>query len=93
MKMVVPEPRNPHNQGDSVALEMLEEIRKGAKMSERSSGGAVYYAEPIVANETCLPCHGSPRGEPDPLFSQYKKDGWSAGEVVGAVVARVAPKR
>ncbi|MFQ5804334.1 MAG: DUF3365 domain-containing protein, partial [Candidatus Methylomirabilales bacterium] len=52
-----------------------------------------YYAEPIKATKTCLPCHGEPRGEPDPLFPQYKKNGWRDGEIVGAVIARVAPEK
>jgi hypothetical protein len=93
VKMVVLEPRNAHNQGDAVALEMLEEIRQGAPRSERTDADAVYYGEPIITTETCLPCHGSPRGEPDPLFPQYRKDGWAVGEVAGAVIARVAPRK
>ena len=48
--------------------------------------------EPIVATAGCLPCHGAPAGEPDPHFAEYKKNGWKAGEIVGAVVARVAPR-
>ncbi len=92
VKMVVDEPRNPHNRGDNTALELLHQIQAGAPSAERSSPGAYYYAEPIKANKTCLPCHGEPKGEPDPVFAQFKKNGWRAGEVIGAVVARVTPK-
>lgn len=91
VKMVVAEPRNPNNRGDATALELFAALRAGAPRAEREGAGARYYAEPIVANASCLPCHGAPRGAPDPLFPRYKKDGWRAGEVVGAVVARVAP--
>lgn len=40
VKMVVPEPRNPHNQGDAVALEMLRDLQHGAKTSARSTADA-----------------------------------------------------
>lgn len=93
VKMVVDEPRNPHNAGDATAIAMLARIKEGASKASRRTGEAYYYAEPIVAAKGCLRCHGSPRGEPDPFFPQYKKNGWEEGAVVGAVVARVAPAR
>ncbi|MFQ5801337.1 MAG: DUF3365 domain-containing protein [Candidatus Methylomirabilales bacterium] len=93
VKMVVEEPRNPHNRGDSIAHEVLREIQNGNPSAERSTPEAHYYAEPIKATKTCLPCHGEPRGEPDPLFPQYKKNGWRDGQIVGAVIARVAPTK
>ena len=91
VKMVVVEPRNPNNRGDPIALELLDEVRGGGASAERSTGDAYYYAEPIKTTGTCLPCHGEPRGARDPLFPQYEKNGWGEGEIVGAVVARVAP--
>ena len=92
VKMVVEDPRNPHNRGDNVALELLRMIQMGQASVERSTAEAYYYAEPIKATNTCLPCHGEPRGDPDPLFPQYQKNGWRDGDVVGAVVARVSPR-
>jgi hypothetical protein len=92
VKMVVPEPRNPNNQGDATALAMLAALRNGGDAVWRTNAGAHYYAEPIVAKAGCLPCHGTPAGEPDEHFPQYRKNGWKAGEVIGAVVARVAPE-
>jgi len=92
VKMVVPEPRNPNNQGDATALAMLAALRNGGDAVWRMNAGAHYYAEPIVAKAGCLPCHGAPAGEPDGHFPQYRKNGWKAGEVIGAVVARVAPE-
>ena len=91
VKMVVDEPRNENNHGDSVALELLGEIKGGSPSAERATPEAYYYAEPIKASEACLPCHGEPSGEPDPLFPEYKKNGWRPDEIVGAVVSRVAP--
>lgn len=91
VKMVVDEPRNPNNAGDATAVALFHEIRAGKHRAERSTRQACYYAEPIKAAETCLACHGGPRGEPDPFFPQYSKNGWQEGWIVGAVVARVAP--
>ncbi len=92
VKMVVKEPRNPHNVGDQTAVEMLDEIQRGAPSAERTTPGAYYYAEPIKSTAVCLRCHGEPRGEPDPIFPQYRKEGWKADQIVGAAVARVAPR-
>ncbi len=92
VKMVVPEPRNPRNRDDDTALAMLKLIQDGAPSVERRAGGAYYYAEPIVAKRSCLPCHGSPKGAPDRVFPEYKKNGWKPGEIVGAVVARAQGK-
>ncbi len=89
VKMVVDEPRNPNNRADDVAKELLVEIKGGARFAERDTGRAYYYAEPIKTNALCLRCHGEPAGEPDPSFPQYKKNGWKADQVVGAIVARV----
>lgn len=92
VKMVVEEPRNPHNAGDRTAVEMFDEIRRGAPSAERVTPGAYYYAEPIKSTAVCLRCHGEPRGRPDPIFPQYRTEGWKAGQIVGAAVARVAPR-
>ena len=90
VKMVVDEPRNPHNKGDETAIVMLNEIKTGKSCVTRRTAEAYYYAEPIIAKTTCLSCHGQPKGQPDPFFPQYKKNGWSEGEIIGAVVGRVA---
>ncbi len=92
VKMVVDEPRNPNNLPDDVAKDILAEIKGGAEHAQRDTGQSYYYAEPIKTNALCLRCHGEPAGEPDPSFPQFKKDGWEAGQVVGAVVARVAKR-
>lgn len=92
VKMVVEDPRNPNNKGDATALEMVSELKKGAAYVERKTSAASYYGEPIVAKAGCMGCHGQPAGEPDPNFPQYNKDGWKPNEVIGGVIARVAPE-
>ncbi|MCH7808930.1 MAG: DUF3365 domain-containing protein [Planctomycetes bacterium] len=91
VKMVVDEPRNPNNRGDETALEVLGIIKQGAAFAEQTTAEAYYYGEPIKATAKCLRCHGDPKGAPDPSFPQYQKDGWHDGDIVGAVIARVAP--
>ncbi|MCP4248470.1 MAG: DUF3365 domain-containing protein [bacterium] len=91
VKMVVDEPRNPHNRADATATAMLAEIKKGRPETSRRTDEAYYYAEPIAAKKGCLLCHGQPKDGPDPFFPQYHKNGWQEGEIVGAVVARVTP--
>ena len=91
VKMVVENPRNEHNQGDTTAIAIMEEIKGGKPSVSRDTTEATYYAEPIKTTKGCLLCHGTPADAPDPFFPQYKKNGWGEGEVIGAVVARVAP--
>ncbi len=93
VKMVVQDPRNDNNRGDSVARGMLRAIQDGSPREERSLPEAYYYAEPIKATDGCLPCHGEPDGAPDPLFPEYEKNGWKADDIVGAVISRVAPRQ
>lgn len=91
VKMVVDQPRNPNNRADEVAMNLLADLRSGVTSTQRNAPDAFYYAEPIIAKKACLYCHGAPKGDPDPYFPQYKKDGWQEGDIIGAVVARVAP--
>ncbi len=91
VKMIVDEPRNRHNIGDDTTVALLGEIKSGKTQVSRTTAGAYYYGEPIKAASTCLACHGEPRGARDPFFPKYTKNGWKAGEIVGAVIARVAP--
>jgi len=90
VKMVVDSPRNPNNKGDETSMLMFNELKAGKPHVSHRNATAFYYAEPIKAKLTCLTCHGQQKGQPDPFFPQYKKNGWGVGEVVGAVVGRVA---
>jgi len=90
VKMVVEKPRNPNNQGDKVALEMIRDLKQDkSKYVERDLADAYYYAEPIVATKACLECHGHPKGAPDPHFPQYQLEGWKVDDIIGGVVSRV----
>lgn len=43
---------------------------------------AFRYVEPLYMTESCLECHGSPAGEPDPMG--YPKEGLAVGDIAGA---------
>lgn len=90
VKMVVDKPRNPHNEADETAAAMFAEIKAGKIRLSRQTAEACYYAEPIKAKKTCLLCHGQPKGQADPFFPQYQKEGWKEGDVIGAVIGQVA---
>ena len=93
VKMVVDKPRNPNNRADEVAGDLLAELRQGESSAQQETSEAIYYAEPIKAKRACLFCHGEPKGSPDPFFSEFVKEGWREGDVIGAVVARVVPEK
>jgi len=92
VKMVVDEPRNPKNIGDETAMALLAQLQGGAPFVEETTADAVYYGEPITTTRACLPCHGEPAGAPDPSFPEFKRNGWKEGEIIGGVIARVAPE-
>lgn len=89
LKMLVASPRNEKNRPDAVEAELLRKVVATGSPQAASTKVAAYHARPIKAAEWCLRCHGTAAGDPDPVFPQFKKEGWKAGEVVGAAVARV----
>ncbi len=63
-------------------------LHRGRETRNRAEGGgtipmdAIRFFRAIELSEDCLRCHGSPRGELDPLG--FEKEGWRAGEIHGA---------
>lgn len=81
-------PRNPDNEPDEIEREVLqsyENISAGTIPEPTVIIGSdeVRYFKPIVLTQDCMLCHGSPKGQLDPLGKQ-RKEGWRAGEVHGA---------
>lgn len=89
LKMIVDEPRNEANRADAVEAELFARVKASGEPAAAATKEAAYHARPIKAAAWCLRCHGEPRGEADPVFPKYKKDGWREGAVVGAATARV----
>ena len=89
LKMVVAEPRNDKNKPDAVERSLLEQVLKTGVPAALSTQEFAYHARPIKAADWCGRCHGDPKGAPDPIFPEYRKEGWKTGEVIGAATARV----
>lgn len=51
--------------------------------TEYEGKDAFRYLAPMRIDNTCLECHGEPKGEPDVLG--YPKEGWKIGDLGGAV--------
>ncbi|GAB6096141.1 methyl-accepting chemotaxis protein [Desulfatiferula olefinivorans] len=76
-------PRNPANTPTEFEARVLKEIEaNNLKEKVIIDDNNVFYFRPIVLTEECLYCHGSPKGEKDPVGGI--KEGWKAGEIHGA---------
>jgi hypothetical protein len=89
LKMVVKEPRNKNNVPDAIEAALLEKVVGTQQPAALLTTEAAYHARPIKSADWCLRCHGDPRGDPDPIFPQFKKEGWKSGVIVGIAVAKV----
>ncbi|HHW07639.1 MAG TPA: DUF3365 domain-containing protein [Clostridia bacterium] len=81
--------RNPLNQPDDFEQRVLHAFMDNDGLKEAWGqeviDGRHYfrYMIPLHANESCLPCHGSPAGEPD--IAGYPKEGYQLGDLAGAI--------
>ncbi|MFQ5899116.1 MAG: DUF3365 domain-containing protein [Candidatus Methylomirabilia bacterium] len=90
LRMVVEEPRNEKNEpADPVEERLLAEVLRTGEPVATSTPDYAYHARPIKSGEWCMRCHGEPKGDPDPFFPEFKKNGWKPDEVIGAAIARV----
>jgi len=81
-------PRNPEMAPDEWEREALAAFKADPSLKDRcekiGDGQQVFrYAIPVVVEESCLQCHGEPRGELDP--TGYAKEGLRLGELKGIV--------
>jgi len=76
-------PRNPENEPTRLESRVLEEIKsQGLKEKFVYEEDQIRYFRPITLTKDCLACHGSPKGEKDPIGGI--KEGWKAGQIHGA---------
>ncbi|MFO7748967.1 MAG: methyl-accepting chemotaxis protein [Desulfobacteraceae bacterium] len=76
-------PRNPANTPDQFERGILAELKaEGLEEKFVYEDDQIRYFRPIKLTQDCLACHGSPRGEKDPVGGI--KEGWKAGEIHGA---------
>lgn len=81
--------RNPLNQPDDFEKRALQAFIENPDLKEawgqEVMDGKHYfrYMIPLHANESCLPCHGSPAGVED--IAGYPREGYQPGELAGAI--------
>lgn len=90
--------RNPQNQPDAYERETLQQFR-GSQLKERSQvvdgdqGKTLRYLLPMVADQSCLTCHGSFEQAPRFIQQRFPKGhhsyNYQAGELIGAVSVSV----
>lgn len=92
-RMVSDSPTNPANAVDAFEGEALNELRiTGAAETWRIAGPYLRYTRPLLANESCLRCHGDPTAAPAAMRSVHPPGvspgrgngyGFKAGEIMG----------
>jgi PAS domain S-box-containing protein len=90
--------RNPQNQPDAYERETLQQF-KGAQLKERfqvvgdGDNKALRYLLPMVADQSCLTCHGSFEQAPRFVQQRFPKGhpsyNYQAGELIGAISVSV----
>lgn len=82
-------PRNLRNSPDDYEITALETFQNDATAKEfygitDQGGESVFrYVSAMKVSENCVECHGTPAGDLDP--TGYEKEGWSVGDLAGAV--------
>ncbi|MTV49317.1 DUF3365 domain-containing protein [Heliobacillus mobilis] len=81
--------RNPKDAPDAWEKQMIERLSKDKNLDHYSevlgSNGyrVLRFAKPLYIQQACLPCHGEPKGQLDPLG--HEKEGYKVGELRGAI--------
>lgn len=90
-------PRNGENQPDSFERQVLARFQQNPRLNEvfapdTLDGRPVYrYLLPMYTEDSCLQCHGEPRGQLD--ISGYPREGLALGELAGALSITVPAER
>jgi signal transduction histidine kinase len=82
--------RNPRNLPDQWEIRTLQELQDSPGKAEiygeaKDKDGNKFfrYAVPLYVDDSCLACHGSPRGEQD--VAGFAKEGYKLGDLRGIV--------
>ncbi|HBA71501.1 MAG: histidine kinase [Geobacteraceae bacterium GWC2_55_20] len=90
--------RNPDNRPDSYEREILNKFKgPGQKevwqVSKEGGKKSLRYLLPMIADQSCLACHGSYETAPGFIQERFPKDhfsyGYQVGEIIGAVSVAV----
>jgi signal transduction histidine kinase/CheY-like chemotaxis protein len=99
IKEAADNPLNPADQPDSVETTLLQRLRVGThpdsiKLFIRDDHSQEWYVagRPIVAQSSCLECHGSAQHASQAMVAKYGSThgyGWKDGQVVGVQTVRL----
>jgi len=90
--------RNPDNRPDRFETEQLNKFKgpnpsETWRVSKEGNKKSLRYLLPMVADQSCLACHGSYETAPVFIQARFPKDhfsyGYQAGEIIGAVSVSV----
>ncbi len=91
-------PLNPAHRATSAEAEIIRRFQQNRELDHLSGfwqtdeGEVFYVARPIVAEKSCLKCHGSPESAPAAIRQRYGTSsgyGWQPNEVVGILTVSV----
>ena len=91
-------PRNPEHRAVDWEADIITWLRNHPDQlqivgeREAEGGRSLYLARPLVADESCIGCHGSPSAAPRAMVALYGATngfGWKAGEVVAAQIVSI----
>ena len=99
--------RNPNNKPDEIDLEVLKKMEEGLKAQNLPKkpivvdvNGTKRVYVPLIVEKACLKCHGDPKNMNSMVkriikekYPEDKAVGFREGDLRGAVVAEIAPKK
>lgn len=89
--------RNPANRADKFEADSIKAFKKDKKLeyTEKLEANAYQYSQPLIAEKSCLQCHGEPADAPRSItdkFGDQKAFGYKEGEVIGVLTVSVPSK-
>lgn len=89
--------RNPANKPDQFESDSIKAFNKDKKLiyTEKLEASAYQYTQPLMAEKSCLQCHGDPADAPKEItdrFGDQKAFGYKEGDVLGVLSINVPSK-
>lgn len=89
--------RNPANKSDQFEIYSMKAFRKDKKLpyTEKLGASLYEYSQPLIAEKSCLQCHGDPEDAPKDVidkFGSQKAFGYKEGDVIGVLTVSVPLK-
>jgi protein-histidine pros-kinase len=91
-------PTNPDDRAVDWEADVIQDFRNNPDKKELSgerdmpTGRAIFLAKPMVAVQSCMPCHSTPESAPPAMIKIYGRNNgfrWKVGEIVAAQIVTV----